>query len=146
MKKTIIISLILATIVIANCKTVNQGKKISDAKAKTVSKTVQAPPREINYILPDDSLTMSDSAKKEFVRNFDKGQIIYNIVCAKCHNKLVGGAEVVPDFSLPQLMDYEMRIQYPAHQERLTEANLSALELDYVVDYLRFKKKSGVHF
>jgi len=146
MKKTIITTLILSTIVIANCKTINQGKKNSDKKAKTGNKTVQVPPKEINYILPDDSLSMSDSAKKEFVMNFDKGQIIYNIVCAKCHNKLVDGVEVVPDFSLPQLMDYEMRIEYPAHQERLTEANLSALELDHVVDYLRYKKKSGVHF
>jgi hypothetical protein len=146
MNKIVILAIVLITLLLANCKSAQNSNNINTTLANSENKTAQVPKREINYTFPDDSLKMSDSAKTEFVKNFDKGQILYNIVCAKCHNKVVDGKEVVPDFSLPQLMDYEMRVQYPSHEGRLTEANLSVLELDHVVDYLRYKKKSGVHF
>jgi outer membrane murein-binding lipoprotein Lpp len=146
MNKIVILAIVLITLLLANCKSAQNSNNINTTLAKSENKPAQVPKREINYTFPDDSLKMSDSAKAEFVKNFDKGQILYGIVCAKCHNKLVDGKEVVPDFSLPQLMDYEMRVQYPSHEGRLTEANLSVLELDHVVDYLRYKKKSGVHF
>jgi len=146
MNKIVIITFIMAAIAIANCTTKNQVKKTNDYSSLANIKTPKKKLIEINYNLPDDSLSMNDSAKKEFVKSFNKGQIVYNLICAKCHNKIVNGLEVVPDFSLPQLMDYEIRIQYPIHQERLSPENLSATELDDVVNYLRYKKKSGVHF
>ena len=146
MNKIVIITFIMAAIAIANCTTKIQVKKTNDYSSLANIKTPKKKLIEINYNLPDDSLSMNDSAKKEFVKSFDKGQIVYNLICAKCHNKIVNGLEVVPDFSLPQLMDYEIRIQYPIHQERLSPENLSATELDDVVNYLRYKKKSGVHF
>ncbi len=146
MNKIIVVILVLNAMLFVNCKSAQNSNSKENTLVNSENKTPQVPKREINYTFPDDSLKMSDSAKAEFVKNFDKGQILYNIVCAKCHNKVVDGKEVVPDFSLPQLMDYEMRVQYPSHEGRLTEANLSVLELDHVVDYLRYKKKSGVHF
>jgi uncharacterized protein YicC (UPF0701 family) len=136
----------MAAIAIANCNTKKTVKGIKDSSSISKIKSSNKKLKSINYNLPDDSLSMNDSAKKEFVKSFDKGQIVYNLICAKCHNKIVNGLEVVPDFSLPQLMDYEIRIQYPIHQERLSPENLSATELDDVVNYLRYKKKSGVHF
>lgn len=146
MKNTIIIILVLGTIVLANCKTSNSSSQ-SSSKAKIQAKAeTKKIPEAAPYDLPYDSATMTDAQKAEFVSFYEKGIIVYNTICASCHNKLVNGQTVVPDFSLPQLMDYEMRIQYPSHGDRLKESNLSALELDYVVHYLRYKKRSGVPF
>ncbi|MES2379764.1 MAG: hypothetical protein V4538_01900 [Bacteroidota bacterium] len=143
MKTTIIIVLVISTIVLANCKTSSQSNSKSEMLAKTETKK---PPVVAPYDLPYDSATMTEAQKAEFISFYEKGIIVYNTICAGCHNKMVNGVAVVPDFSLPQLMDYEVRIQYPSHGDRLKESNLSALELDYVVHYLRYKKKSGVHF
>jgi hypothetical protein len=82
----------------------------------------------------------TDTGRISFLKEFNKGRIIYKQTCAKCHNVNKNGKLYYPDFSLPQLMDYEMRFQYPAHQDELREINLSADELDWVVTFLRFKK------
>lgn len=143
MKAIITITFIAFAIVFSNCKATkspnNKATRTETSQAKTKV------PEQL-YELPYDSATMTDAQKKQFFSDFEKGIIIYNTVCANCHNKLVNGVQVVPDFSLPQLMDYEMRIQYPSHENKLTETNLTALEFDQVVHYLRYKIKSGVHF
>jgi hypothetical protein len=82
----------------------------------------------------------TDKGKDSLLNEFKKGRIIYKQTCAKCHNVKKDGKLYYPDFSLPQLMDYEMRFQYPAHQDELRETNLSKDELDWVVTFLRFKK------
>jgi hypothetical protein len=143
MKTIITITLIAFAIIFSNCKALKSSN--NKAVNKEISKAKIKEP-EILYELPYDSASMTEVQKKQFVSDFEKGIIIYNSVCASCHNKLVNGVQVVPDFSLPQLMDYEMRIQYPSHENKLTETNLTALEFDQVVHYLRYKKKSGVHF
>jgi hypothetical protein len=135
MKKLVLILSISTSILLIDCT----AKKNSVAIAPK-----PAPP--LLYDMPEDSLTLSAEKKKEFITSCERGIIIYNTICANCHNKLVDGKQVVPDFSLPQLMDYEIRIQYPSHEDRLKENNLSAQELDDVVNYLRYKKKSGVNF
>jgi len=146
MKRTILFSLLLASMLLIACSVAKQSPKTTESKDNSQTKAPTNLTKKIDFTFPDDSLIMSESAKAEFVANIEKGEIIYSLLCAKCHNKLVNGVEVVPDFSLPQLMDYEMRIQYPSHKDRLTETNLSVKELDQVVDYLRYKKKTGVHF
>ena len=143
MKTIITITLIAFAVVFSNCKaTKNTNSKVTQTETSQANTKV---PEQL-YELPYDSASMTAAQKKQFVSDFEKGIIIYNTVCANCHNKLVNGVQIVPDFSLPQLMDYEMRIQYPSHENKLTETNLTALEFDQVVHYLRYKKKSGVHF
>ncbi|MDN3656741.1 hypothetical protein QWZ08_13935 [Ferruginibacter paludis] len=97
--------------------------------------------KKLPYDFPDEANT--DSAKKAFDKQFHNGQAIYKITCAKCHNKLVDGKETIPDFSLPQLMDYEIRI-FPEHSEKIPETRITEKELANVVSFLRFRKKSGV--
>lgn len=85
---------------------------------------------------------ITDTGKISFLKRFKKGKAIYIETCAKCHDSTKNGKAFYPDFSLPQLMDYEMRFQYPAHNEDLNETNITVAELDDVVDFLRYKKKN----
>lgn len=96
--------------------------------------------KNLIYDFPDEAVT--DTGKASFVKNFYKGRIIYTQTCAKCHDSTKNGKAFYPDFSLPQLLDYEMRFQYPQHQEDLRETNISHDELDLVVTFLRYKKKN----
>ncbi|MFM9911165.1 MAG: hypothetical protein ACKVOW_17630, partial [Chitinophagaceae bacterium] len=89
---------------------------------------------------PDD---IADTAKKTFVKQFKQGIALYKITCSKCHNKTVDGKQIIPDFSLPQLMDYEMRIA-PEHGEQLTDRFITDDELARIIIFLRYKKKTGV--
>lgn len=95
-----------------------------------------------DYPLP----VTSDTAKQRFEKEFSKGKILYKTSCAKCHTVNENGKSTIPDFSLPQLMDYEMRFQYPEHEEDLKETNITHDEMELVVQYLRYKKKSGMPY
>ena len=88
----------------------------------------------------------SDTAKQRFEKEFAKGKILYQTNCAKCHTVQENGKATIPDFSLPQLMDYEMRFQYPEHEEDLKETNITHEQIEFVVQYLRYKKKSGMAY
>ena len=94
---------------------------------------------ELTFDYPDD--VTADTGRISFLKRFKRGKGIYIETCAKCHDSTKNGKVFYPDFSLPQLMDYEMRFQYPAHNEDLNETNITIGELDDVVDFLRYKKK-----
>jgi hypothetical protein len=97
--------------------------------------------KNAEYDMPVDSTT--ESSKKEFIKQFKQGKILYNISCAQCHTVKEGRKEIIPDFSVPQLMDYEMRFYYPEHQERLTDTKITDVEMNKIILFLRFKKKTG---
>ena len=122
MKKTpILIAIVTAGIFLINCTSTNK----------------------ISYNYPDDIIT-DDTAKKKFVKQFNAGQILYKINCAKCHNTTVHGKEIIPDFTLEQLENYEIRIQNPKHEEDLRETNITLDELDEVILFLTYKKRNPV--
>jgi mono/diheme cytochrome c family protein len=83
-------------------------------------------------------------SQQVFVQHFKKGHVLYESNCARCHTQDVNGHKVIPDFSLPQLLDYEMRFQYQAHEEPLKETRVSVQELDDIQVFLQYKKPSGV--
>lgn len=98
--------------------------------------------KKAEFTYPEDMV--ADTAKKSFVKQFNQGQILYNISCAQCHNmKDAKNKIVIPDFSLPQLMDYEMRL-YPQHAEKLSDTFVSDVEMNKIILFLRYKKKSGI--
>jgi hypothetical protein len=99
--------------------------------------SVSTAQKKVEFDYPEDSIT--DASKIAFVKQFNKGKILYSITCGKCHNM----KNIIPDFSLPQLMDYEMRM-YPVHMERLNDTKISDEEMQKVILFLRFKKKSGI--
>ena len=104
---------------------------------KAKQKVVAIVPMPFNY--PDD---IKETEKPLFLTNYTKGQVLYNINCAKCHNKTEGGQNTIPNFSLPQLMDYEIRFQYPSHEDPMKETVISPEELEQIVTFLRYKLPS----
>lgn len=94
------------------------------------------------YTYPEDAI--ADTAKKSFLKQFMQGKVLYRISCSKCHTMNVNGKPVIPDFSLPQLMDYEMRL-YPQHVEELPDTKLADGELQKIIVYLRYKARTGVY-
>ena len=98
-------------------------------------------PGELIY--PEDSVT--EASKKAFLKTFGQGKVLYGITCAQCHNFQEGKKQIIPDFSMPQLMDYEMRL-YPIHKERLSDKSIADEEINKIILFLRFKVKSGRPF
>jgi mono/diheme cytochrome c family protein len=117
--------------------------KRSEQDSIPIKTTVLQPnKKELLDAFPDD--VTADTGKISFMKRFNRGKMIYAETCAKCHDSTRNGKRYYPDFSLPQLMDYEMRFQYPEHGEDLKETNITVAELDDVVDFLRYKKKNLV--
>ncbi len=96
--------------------------------------------KKVEFDYPDD---ISDSARKSFAKNINQGQVLYKISCGKCHTRMEGKKEIIPDFSLPQLLDYEMRM-YQEHSDQLDDSHVSDDEMTKIILFLRYKKRSGV--
>lgn len=118
MKKTQIILLILvSTILFVHCK----------------SKQV------ITYEFP---AAMSPAVQAEYAKLCDKGKILYDLNCAKCHTKYVKGKEVIPDFKAEQIEAYQIRVANSEHEKNLGETQLTAEELGLILTFLSYKKKN----
>jgi mono/diheme cytochrome c family protein len=84
---------------------------------------------------------LAEADKKEFIERFKKGSVLYNMNCAKCHNKTIKGKVVEPQFTIGQLENYELRVKNPEHVENLSPKKVSPEDLREVIYYLRNKKK-----
>lgn len=102
-----------------------------------------ASPNSMPYELPG---AMVPTAKIEFAKQCEKGKILYDITCAKCHNLKIKRKEVIPDFSAEQLIGYELRITNKEHENGIPEEMVSTEELGYIMTFLSYKTKSGVAF
>ena len=102
-----------------------------------------AVPKETVYELPE---AMIPTAKVEFAKQCDKGKVLYDIACAKCHNIKVKRKEIIPDFSAEQLIGYELRVTSPEHVNGIPEEMVSTEELGYIMTFLSYKKRSGTVF
>lgn len=129
MKNTFILIIITAILFLVGCTPTN---KAVDNNASS---------KQLLFDYPDDMF--ADTAKKRFEKEFKKGTLLYKMSCAKCHNITEDGKEIIPDFSLPQLMDYELRFQYAAHGDELKETTITHDELEWIVLFLRYKKKTN---
>ncbi len=87
--------------------------------------------------------TMLPEVKVEYAKMFDKGKILYDINCAKCHNKKVKGKEVYADFTVDDLAKYELRATNSDHLESLTEQTVTEDELVLIKLFLAYKVRTS---
>ena len=85
--------------------------------------------------------TMAPTVRDAFAKECDKGQALYNLGCAGCHNKVEHGKTIIPDWTSTQLVGYELRVLNPKHEAGIPEEQVSAEELGYIMTFLTYKKK-----
>jgi len=95
--------------------------------------------KKVPYVFPKE---MAPAIKAEFQKQCDKGQMLYNINCAKCHNTIENGKTIVPDFTPDQLKGYEIRVQNPKHENSLPDEQVTTEELGDIMTFLLYKKKN----
>jgi mono/diheme cytochrome c family protein len=89
------------------------------------------------YNFPED---ITEEAKIANLKMLEKGRVLYNINCAKCHNKKIKGKIIIPDFTNTQLESYTIRIQNEVHVNNLQENKLTSEELEAIQFFFSYKK------
>ena len=91
------------------------------------------------YDFPSD---IAEEAKITNQKMLEKGRILYNLNCAKCHNKKEKGKIIIPDFTSDQLDSYIIRIKNERHVNSLSETSITAGELEAIQFFFSYKKPS----
>lgn len=97
--------------------------------------------KKVEYDFPQ---AMLPHVKTEYTKQCDKGQILYNINCAKCHTTKSHGHRIIPDFRSDQLKGYELRLTNQKHESNLTDSSVTAEELSLIMTFLNYKKRNTV--
>ncbi len=71
----------------------------------------------------------------------DKGRVLYDLNCAKCHNKTVKGKSVIPEFTVARLEAYKILFMNPEHQKNIAPNKMSMDELLDVTTFLTYRTK-----
>lgn len=91
---------------------------------------------------PDFPEAMLPHVKTEYAARYDKGQVLYNMNCAKCHTTKTGRKLIVPDFKPEQLRGYELRIANAKHESSMPDSLVTEEELGIIMTFLTYKKKN----
>ena len=118
-----ILSMLIAAIIVLPC--------FAEKKKKEV---------KVAYEFPD---AMAPAIQAEFAKQCDKGQALYNIACGHCHNTIVNGKTIIPDWTSSQLVGYELRVLNPKHEGGIPEEAVSAEELGQIMTFLTYKRKNA---
>ena len=97
--------------------------------------------KKLGYEFPE---AMLPHVKEGYRERCNKGQVLYNINCAGCHNVKVKGRSVVPDFKPEDLRGYELRVANPRHESSMPDSLVTEEELGIIMVFLQYKEKSGV--
>ncbi|MBC7425472.1 MAG: hypothetical protein H7321_02960 [Bacteroidia bacterium] len=100
-----------------------------------------AGPKKVAYEFPT---AMAPAIQAEYAKQCDKGKILYDINCSRCHTTKAKGKEIIPDFNALQLETYQIRITNETHENNLTETKVTAEELSLILTFLAYKKKNEV--
>lgn len=98
-------------------------------------------PKKVVYIFPTE---MSPTVQVSYTEICDKGKILYDQNCAKCHTTKKGGKELIPDFTPEQLESYQIRVANQIHEPLMNDEQLPAEELGHIMTFLTYKTKSGI--
>jgi hypothetical protein len=104
-----------------------------------LSISVYAQKNKLTYEFPAE---MAEPVRAAYVKQWEKGKILYEVNCARCHNTKVKRKEQVPDFNQEQLICYELRVKNPQHESDMQETTVSAEELVLIMTFLTYKKKN----
>lgn len=99
--------------------------------------------KKMTYDFPS---TMSAEVQKEYLRQCEKGAVLYEMSCAKCHTKKTTFSKKITDFTSAQLYSYEIRRSNQTHENMLTSETVTTEELGYIIVFLQYKKRSGLDF
>lgn len=83
---------------------------------------------------------IAEEARLENLKMIEKGRILYNINCAKCHNKKQNGRIILPDFTHAQLDAYTIRIKNEVHAGAIPESRITPEELEAIQLFFAYKK------
>jgi len=96
--------------------------------------------KKAQYELPD---AMMPNVKVMYKVQCDKGQILYDLNCAKCHNTKVRGKEIIPDFKPEQLTGYTLRVANAQHEKNMPDTLVTEEELGIIMIFLSYKEKNN---
>ncbi len=89
------------------------------------------------YNFPSD---IAEEAKIANTKMLQKGNVLYNINCAKCHNKKIKGKIYIPDFTRDELDSYIIRIKNEIHVSAIPEKKVTTEELEAIQFFFSYKK------
>ena len=95
--------------------------------------------KKVEYELPE---AMLPHVKTMYAVQCDKGKILYDINCARCHNTNVKGKQIIPDFKPEQLVGYALRVKNAQHEKNMPDTLVSEEELGIIMIFLSYKKKN----
>jgi len=99
----------------------------------------QASPPKVTHDFPSE---MKPEVKEQYIVLWEKGKILFDLNCAKCHMVKQGRKLLYPDFSPGQIKGYEIRIQNAQHEMSLLEETITPEELGLVSTFLTYKTKN----
>jgi hypothetical protein len=91
-----------------------------------------------SYVFPDEMLP---HVQEEYKSRCEKGKILYQINCARCHNTVKGRKEIIPEFDPVKLQGYAIRISNAKHEESMPDSLVTEEELAVISDFLKYRKK-----
>lgn len=97
--------------------------------------------KKVGYDFPP---AMSVADRTKFTNICDKGQILYNISCAACHNVQLKHKSIIPDFTQDQMSRYELKANNMQHDSSQVFTRVRPEELSDIYLFLTYKKKSNV--
>jgi len=95
-----------------------------------------------NKVAAEFPAEMSDVVRTEYQKQWDKGRILWDMNCARCHNTREKRREIIPDFKPEQLIGYELRVKNAQHDTGIAEERVSTEELGLIMTFLSYKKKN----
>jgi len=94
---------------------------------------------KVTYEFP---AAMAEDVRADFTKQCDKGLVLYELNCGKCHTTTIKGKKVIPDFSEAQMEAYQIRVLNPKHEEELPETSVTSEELSLIFTFFTYKKKN----